>query len=121
MRKIPGMHEFIKPVDDVIRLELLPALLNSLVPEVDCQLYSFTLHHGGLGISILSEITESQFEASQALTLPLVTIIITQVNTLLNKTDINEIKLKITNKQEVRISEQHVWCIAFGRVWFCPK
>ena len=121
MRKIPGMHEFIKPIDDVIRLELLPALLNSLVPEVDYQLYSFTLHHGGLGISILSEITESQFEASQALTLPLVTIIITQVNTLLNKTDINEIKLKITNEQEVRISEQHVWCIAFGRVWFCPK
>ena len=120
MRKIPGMHEFIKPVDDVIRLELLPALLNSLVPEVDCQLYSFTLHHGGLRISILSEITESQFEASQAITLPPVTIIITQVNALLNKTDINEIKLKITNKQEVRISE-HVWCIAFGRVWFCPK
>ena len=29
MRTIPGMHEFIKPVDDVIRLKLLPALLRS--------------------------------------------------------------------------------------------
>ena len=35
MRTILGMHEFIKPVDDVIRLELLPELVNSIVPEVD--------------------------------------------------------------------------------------
>ena len=38
MRMIPSMHEFMKPVDDVISLELLPALLNSVVPEVDLQL-----------------------------------------------------------------------------------
>ena len=77
MRTIPGMHKFIKPVDDVIRLELLPVLLNSIVAEVDRQLYSLPLRHGGLGIPILSEIAESQFEASQAITLPLVTIMIT--------------------------------------------
>ena len=35
MRTISGMHEFIKPVADVIRLELLPASLNFIVPEVD--------------------------------------------------------------------------------------
>ena len=144
MRKIPGIHEFIKPVDDVIRLELLPALLNSIVPGVDHQLYSLPLRHGGLGIPILSEIAESQFEASQAITLPLVTIMITQGNKLPNKTEINEIKRKITNEQEVRISEQALKvkqnqtphtlkaeqdarsifvarCIAFGGVWFCPK
>ena len=106
MRKIPGMHKFIKPVDDVIRLVLLPAVLNSIVPEVDRQLYSLTLRHGGLRIPILSEIAESQFEASQAITLPLVTIMITQGNTLPNKTEVNEIKRKITNEQETRISEQ---------------
>ena len=77
MRTIPGMHKFIKPVDDVIRLELLPALLNSVVPEVDRQLYSLPLRHGGLGSPILSEIAESQFKASRAVTLPLVTIMIT--------------------------------------------
>ena len=95
------MHEFMKPVDDVIRLELLAALLNSIVPEVDRQLYSLPLRHGGLGMPILSEIIESQFEASQAITLP---IMITQGNTLPNKTEVNEIQLKITNDQEVRIS-----------------
>ena len=52
MRTIPAMREFIKPVDDVIRLELLSALLNSIVPEVDRQLYSLLLRHGGLGIPI---------------------------------------------------------------------
>ena len=106
MRTIPGMHEFIKPVDDVIRLELLPVLLNSIVPEVDLQLYSLPLRHGGLGIPILSEITESQFEASQAITLPLVTIMITKGNKVPNKTEVNEIKRKITNEHEVGISEQ---------------
>ena len=63
MRMIPGMREFIKPADDVIKLELLPTLLNSIVPEV-CQLHSLALRHGGLGIPILSEIAEFQFEPS---------------------------------------------------------
>ena len=106
MRMIPGMHEFIKPVYDVIRLELLPPLLNSIAPEVDRQLYSLLLRHGGLGNPILSEIAESQFETSKVITLPLVTIMITQGNTFPNKTELNDIKRKITNKQEVCISEQ---------------
>ena len=108
MRAVPGMHKFIKPAADVIRLELLPALLNSIVPEVDRQLYLLPLRHIGLRIPILSEIAESQFEASQAITLSLVTIMITQGNTILNKTEVDEIKRKITNEQEVRISEQAV-------------
>ena len=122
----------------------MPALLNSIVPEVDRQLCSFPLRHGGLGIPILSKIAEFQFEASQVITLPLVTIMITQGNTLPNKTEANEIKRQITNEQETCISEQALkleqdqtshtlkairdaWsifvarCIAFGRVWFCPK
>ena len=106
MRTIPGMHEFIKPVDDVVRLELLPTSSNSIVPEVDRQLYSPSLRHGELGIPILSEIAESQFEASQAIKLSLVTIMITQGSTLLIKTEVNEIKCKITNEQEVGIPEQ---------------
>ena len=86
IRTIPGMRKFIKPVDDVIRLELSPALLNSIVPEVEHQLYSLPLRHGGLGIPILCEIVEFQFEASQAITLVLVIIMITQGNTLPNMT-----------------------------------
>ena len=61
MRTLPDMNEFIKSVDDVIRLELLPTLLNSIVPEVHCQLYSLLLRHGGLGTPILSGVTKSQF------------------------------------------------------------
>ena len=106
MGRIPAIHEFIKPVDDVIRLELLPALLNSIVPEADRQLYSLLLRHGGLEIQILPEIAESHFGASQAITLPLATIMITQRKTFPNKAEVNEIKRKITKEQEVRISEQ---------------
>ena len=79
----------------------MPALLNSIVPEVDRQLYSLPLRHGGMGIPILSEIAEFQSEASQAITLSLITIMIKQSNTLPKKTKVNEIKRNITNKQEV--------------------
>ena len=107
MRMISGIHKFIKPVEVVISLELLPALLNSIVPEVDRQLYLLLLRHGGLRIPMLSEIAESQFEALQTITLPLVTIMITQSSTLPNTTvEVNENKRKIINEQEVRISEQ---------------
>ena len=66
MRAIPGIHGFIKSVDNLIRLELLPTLLNDILPKVDRQLYLLPLRHGGLGIPILSEIAESQFEALQS-------------------------------------------------------
>ena len=79
----------------------MPALLNSIVPEVDRQLYSLPLRHGGMGIPILSEIAEFQSEASQAITLSLITIMIKQSNTLPKKTKVNKIKCNITNKQEV--------------------
>ena len=59
-----------------------------------------------MGIPILSEIAESQFEVSQAITLLFVTIMITQGNILPNKTEVYEIKRKIANEQGVRISEQ---------------
>ena len=42
VRTIPSMHVFIKLVDDVISLKLLPALLNSIVPEVVRQLAPIT-------------------------------------------------------------------------------
>ena len=106
MKTISGMHEFIKPANDLIGLELLPMLLNSVVPEEDRQLYWLPLRHGGLGIPILSEIAKSQFEASQAITLPVVIIILTQNKTLSNETEIHEIKRKIKNEQEVRTSER---------------
>ena len=81
-------------------------ITTTIVPQVNRKLYSLPLRHGGLGIPILPEVAESQFEASQAITLCLVTIMITQGNALPNKAEVNEIKRKITNEQEVRISEQ---------------
>ena len=54
----------------------------------------------------ISEIAKSQFETSQAIALSLVTIMITQSSTLLNKTAVNEIKHKTKNEKEVHISEQ---------------
>ena len=108
MKTIPGMHEFIKSVDIVIILELLPTLLNSIVPEVDHQLYSLLLSKRGFRILILSEIAESQFEVPRALKLSLVAVMIIQGNTIPNKTEVIKLKKKrkIKNEPEVLIYEQ---------------
>ena len=106
MRTIPDMNEFIKPVDDVIRSELLPSLLNAIVTDADRDLYSLPIRHGGLGIPVLSEIAQSQYESSKRITLPLVTIMITQGNELPNKNEVLEIKQRIRKENDTKITER---------------
>ena len=106
MRTIPDMHEFIKPVDDVIRLELLPALLNTIVTDADRDLYSLSIRNGGLGIPILSEVAQSQYETSRVITLPLVTIMITQGTELPNKNGMSQIKRNIRKENDIKTSER---------------
>ena len=100
MRTIPGMEEFVKPLDEVIHQQLLPSILNCIVTEADRQMYSLPIRQGGLGIPILTEIAESQFEASKSITLPLVTIMIAQDNTLPDKNEVNEIKREVQQKKD---------------------
>ena len=80
--------------------------MNGIVSEADRRLYSLPIRHGGLGIPILSEIATAQFEASQAITLPLVVIMISQGSTLPDKSEVQDIKRRVSNDQEARISEK---------------
>ena len=68
MRTIPGMKEYLKPS--------IPALLQSIITEQDRKNYSIPGRFGGLGIPLLLEIAEQQYEASTTITAPLVSIMI---------------------------------------------
>ena len=61
MRTIPGMEAYLKPLDDVITYKLLPAILGAGVSETERQLYSLPIRDGGLSMSVLTELSQRQF------------------------------------------------------------
>ena len=71
MRTIPGMREFIKPLDKLINQKFIPNLLDSIVTEQERQLFSLPIKKGGLGIPILSETCDTQLINSQSISSPL--------------------------------------------------
>ena len=62
LRTIPDMQEYIKPLDALIRNEFIPTLLQAIITDQDRVLYSLPEKHRGLGIPILSEISEIHYE-----------------------------------------------------------
>ena len=53
------MQKYVKPLDDLMANEFIPTLLQAIITYQDRVLYSIPVKHGGLGISILSEISEN--------------------------------------------------------------
>ena len=61
LRTISGMQEYIKLLDDSITNEFIPKLLQTIITDQDRVLYSLSVKHRGLGIPILSEISEIHY------------------------------------------------------------
>ena len=78
MRTIPGMEEYLKPLDEVISERFLPAILDSQISETERALYALPIREGGLGISNFASLAQSEFTASTTVTAPLAAIIIMQ-------------------------------------------
>ena len=103
MRTIPGMKEYLKPLDEMISNTFIPALLQSIITEKDRKIYSLPVRFGGLGIPLLLEIAEQQYEASTAITAPLVSIMIIQGNSLPDEKNVHEIKLETRKREDVKL------------------
>ena len=108
MRTIPGMREYIKPLDHIIDTVFLPTLLDTIISGEDRELCSLPIRHGGLGIPNLSETSEMQFQNSKAITLPLVTVMILQHDQMPDETipEMNEIKKQKTQERENYLVEK---------------
>lgn len=85
LRTIPGMEEYLKPLDAIIDDMLLPALLGHSVSENERQLFKRSIADGGLGIPILMEKSTTELESSKKITAPLVETIIKQGTELPSK------------------------------------
>ena len=58
------MYELMKSVDEVIENELLPSIIGESIAGKEKELYSLLMKLGGLGVPLLREKTENDFENS---------------------------------------------------------
>ena len=86
------MQKYIKPLDHLIANTFIPTLLQVIITDQDRVLYSLPVKLGGLGIPILSEISEIHYEHSKSISAPLASVIITQGSQIPDSKIINEIK-----------------------------
>ena len=97
MRTSPCITHLLQPLENTIRSKLIPSILGREVNDFEHHLLALPVRHGGLGISIPTEIAHEQFEASQEITKPLVNATISHDY---HATDIS--RLQSQAKQSVR-------------------
>ena len=69
MRTIPGISDLLKPLENVIRLKLIPAITEGrLCSDDDRTLLSLPVRLGGMGIIIPTQISDEEFENSNKMT-----------------------------------------------------
>jgi hypothetical protein len=73
------MADLLEPLDRIITEKLLPALTGmTSISESERRLFALPTRNGGLGMPILGEIAEYEFQASMQMTAPLATIMALQ-------------------------------------------
>ena len=98
------MQEYIKPLDD-FKL-FLQTLLQVIITDQGRVLYSLPVKHRGLGIPILSEISEIHYKDSNSISVPLASVIIMQGSQIRGSRIINEIKYSKTKESNVLLKEK---------------
>ena len=82
LRTISNIQEHLKPLDEAINNILIPALTGFQVNEADRELLSLPVKSGGLGIDLISDNANDEFEMSNMITAPLAAIIALQGDSL---------------------------------------
>ena len=82
MRTIPGMEEYLKPLDDVIDEKLIPALVGRNINNTERALFSLPIREGGMGLPLLVDEAPQEFISSTTINAPLAAIIALQGNEL---------------------------------------
>ena len=100
------MNESMKPVDDIIHNELLPAIIGERISEEERKLYSLPVRSGELGIPIFTEKICNDLENSSTITAPLVAIIITQGIVLPDSGDVEEATSIVSQRKIQQLHEK---------------
>ena len=78
-RAVPNISNLLKPLDDILRTELIPALTGRPPPsDLECALFALPARLGGLGITIPSKQADQEHQSSLLITSALYDHIISQ-------------------------------------------
>ena len=81
MRVVPGISEMLQPLEDAIRLHLLPAITGrAALSDAERRVLALPVRDGGLGIPIPTTSAANQLESSTFITQPLVNLLPLQHN-----------------------------------------
>ena len=95
VRTIPDVSDLLKPLEDVIRQEFLPALTGrNAFNDEERELLSLPVRLGGLGIIDPSRQTALEHETSKKITAPLVTLILQQSSIYSTEVKIKQVQSK---------------------------
>ena len=78
MRTVPLLSELLQPLEDAIRMRLIPAILGKEVSDLERSLLSLPAKFAGLGMRNPVEECEKAYERSKALTKPLTKVFVQQ-------------------------------------------
>ena len=109
LRTIPGMQKYIKPVDHLITNKFIPTLLQVVITDQGRVLYLFPAKYRGLGIPVLSEISEIHYEDSKSISEPLASVIIMQGFQIPDSKTISEIKYSKKKESDVLLKEKKTY------------
>ena len=96
LRTLDGISEELKPLDDVIENEFLPALFGTSITTADRKILALPIRDGGLGIRTISDSADRNHKTSITLTKPLINSIIEQATELPNKDEVKNAKTQAT-------------------------
>ena len=101
MRTIPNISDQLNQLDGEIISEFKPAITGGIhCSDIERQLLSLSSKLGGLGILILAEILNQEYEYSLMLSKDLLTRILKQEIQLSSETDVQNIKQKFENQKQ---------------------
>ena len=106
IRTIEGIQEQLKPLDDIITNTLIPAIAGFKVNETDRRLLSLPVKEGGLGIGIVNEDSDEEYQRSKSITAPLATIIVLQGGDMPDTEDERSIKSTIIKEKQAQLKEK---------------
>ena len=107
MRTIPGMAEYYEPLDQTINDKLLPALLGQpAVSENLRRVFALPARVGGLGIPVLQEVANEEFQTSLRVTAPLVTLMVLQSKEMPNRDEIRNCHAIVSAEKRTKEMEK---------------
>ena len=97
LRTLPNIAEQLKPLDDLISNDFIPALFGCNLSPNERQILTFPIKEGGIGMRIWQEQADESYATSKRITTPLQNQIMAQSTELPARNDVSEARSEGVN------------------------